>query len=328
MTNESFSLGASLSATNCFMFDNGASGGLGVLTKAGPTTTASAWSGGLDAFSRIGAETNTVLHRTALGTVNGPASLRGNLNGRPVDLRYNPSAAGQWSAAVELMPGTNTLTVFADHPSSQFTTNKVSTFTVDSGACDKVDSLFDGGGYVTNRVWKNSQGQTVRSQALIWDAFGHLVKVSERDTNTNGFNWQADLDPLGRRLRTTTVPVTNGEALAAQPRTLVHFYDPAVEFLEIGVAINGVVTWKNYGPDLDGRYGGQQGLGGLESLTTGNSIVGIVQDCFGNVLGRANNGVMTWNTARSSLFGPADGYPGLSLSVGPLTSEHLAWRGK
>jgi hypothetical protein len=220
LTNEVLALGASQSATNGYTFDNGAEGRVGV--------------------ARIGAETNSVLHRTATGTVNGPARLRGDVNGRPVDLRYNPSAAGQWSAELELTPGTNTLTVYADHPSSQFTTNKVSTFTVDGGARDRVDSQFDGGGYVTNRVWKNSQGR--------------LVKVRERDTNTNGFNWQVDIDPLGRRLRTTTVPVTNGVALTAQARTLVHFYDPSVEFLEIGVAINGVVTWKNYGPDPDGRY--------------------------------------------------------------------------
>ncbi|MBP7826889.1 MAG: hypothetical protein KA236_10105 [Verrucomicrobia bacterium] len=327
LTNESLTLASGQTATNFYTFDNGTAGGLGVLTKAGPTAASAAWTSGADAFSRISAETNTVLHRTALGTVNGPARLSGNVNGRPVDFRYNRSAAGQWSAALELLPGTNTLTVYAEHPSTQFTTNQVSTFTVAGGAQDRVDSQFDPGGYVTNRVWKNSQGQTQRSQALVWDAFGRLVKVRERDANTNGFNWQADFDPLGRRLRTTTVPVTNGVALSAQPRTLVHSYDPAVEFLEIGVAVNGVTTWKNYGPDLDGRYGGQMGLGGLESLATGSTIVGIVQDGFGNVLGRSS-GTVTWNAARSSLYGPVEGYPALSLSVGPLTSEHLAWRGK
>ena len=64
------------------------------------------------------------------------------------------------------------------------------------------------------------------------------------------------------------------------------------------------------------------------SLWPDSTIVEIVQDGFGNVLGRASSGAVTWNAARSSLYGPVEGYPALSLSVGPLTSEHLAWRGK
>jgi hypothetical protein len=99
--------------------------------------------------------------------------------------------------------------------------------------------------------------------------------VSERDSLNNGYNWQADFDPLGRRIRTTTVNVSNNIVMSSQPTTIVHYYDPQVEFLEIGVTMNGgLTTWKNYGPDLDGVYGSEQGLGGLESLTTGYSTVG------------------------------------------------------
>ncbi len=222
----------------------------------------------------------------------------------------------------------NTLTVYAAHPSGQFTTNKASTFTVDASAADVVDTKFDGGGYVTNRVWKNSQGQVLRTQNLTWDAFGRLVKQTERDVSNNGYNWQTDFDPLGRRLRTVTLPVTNNVAINSQQRTLNHFYDPQVEFLEVGLSVNGTTTWKTYGPDLDGVYGGQQGLGGLESLTTGSTTVGVIQDGFGNVVGSAKNGSVTWNTARVGLYGPAEGYPGRSISVAPLTAEHLAYRGK
>ena len=42
-------------------------------------------------------------------------------------------------------------------------------------------------------------------------------------------------------------------------------YDPQVEFLEIGVNVNGVQAYKVYGPDLNGTYGGLQGTGGLEA---------------------------------------------------------------
>ena len=90
----------------------------------------------------------------------------------------------------------------------------------------------------------------------------------------------------------------------------------------------GLTTWKNYGPDLDGVYGSQQGLGGLESLTTGLSSVGLLQDGFGNVLGSVTNMAVTWNAARVNGYGPVAGYPALSLESAPLTAEHLAWRGK
>ncbi len=329
---ETLNLSASQSITNVYEFDQGQAGGLGVMTLANQSGALPGnWSvagTNQDAFQRVTGERSTILTRVAKGTVNGPATLSGNINGRPLDLRYNPATGGQWSADMDLVPGQNTLTLYAAHPSGQFTTNKASTFTVDASAADVVDTKFDGGGYVTNRVWKNSQGQVLRTQNLTWDAFGRLVKQTERDVSNNGYNWQTDFDPLGRRLRTVTLPVTNNVAINSQQRTLNHFYDPQVEFLEVGLSVNGTTTWKTYGPDLDGAYGGQQGLGGLETLTTGSETVGVVQDGFGNVLGSAKNGSVTWNAARLGLYGPAEGYPGLSLSAGPLTAEHLAYRGK
>ena len=47
----------------------------------------------------------------------------------------------------------------------------------------------------------------VGTQTLTWDAFGRLLKVTERDAQTNGFNWAAVYDGSGRRLRTTTTMV-------------------------------------------------------------------------------------------------------------------------
>ena len=332
LTSETFNLGNGQAVTNAYSFDQGQSARIGVLTSAGQSGSLSAsWnvaSTNQDAFQRVKGERATVLRRIAKGTVNGPAALRANLNGRPVDLHYNPATGGNWSGEVGLTTGTNTLALYADHPFGRFTTNATSTFTVSADAADVMNTMFDAGGYVTNRVWKDSQNQTLRTQTLTWDAFGRLAKVAERDAVNSGYNWQADFDPLGRRVRTVTVPVTNNANLNSQQRTLNHVYDPKVEFLEISVTLNGTATLKTYGPDLDGTYGGQQGLGGLESLSTGNVTVGAIHDAFGNVLGAVTNGTMKWNAARVSLYGPAEGYPAISLSTAPLTAEHLGWRGK
>jgi len=332
LTNEAYNVSASQAITNAYAFDQGQANGLGVMTLASQSgSTAGAWtvaSTNLDAFQRVKGERNTILRRMARGTVNGPATLRGNLNGQSIDLRYNPAIGGAWSSELSLKAGPNTLTVYADHPSGYFTTNRVSAFTVTNTAADAVETAFDDGGFVTSRVWKDSKGTVIRTQGLTWDAFGRLVKQTERDAGNNGYNWQADFDPLGRRLRTVTVPVTNNLAITAQQHLLVHFYDPQVEFLEVGLSVNGKTTWKTYGPDLDGAYGGEQGLGGLESLTTDMNSVGVIQDGFGNVLGSVANGLPTWNASRVNLYGPVDGYAALSLSTGPLSAEHLAWRGK
>jgi RHS repeat-associated protein len=332
LLSETLNVSGSQSITNVYEFDQGQAGGLGVMTLGNQSGAfAGNWnvaSTNQDAFKRVTGERSTTLNRVARGFVNGPATLSGNINSRPLDLRYNPATGGEWSAQIDMAAGQNTLTVYAAHPSGQFTTNKASTFTVASTATDAVETKFDSGGYVTNRVWKDSQGTVLRTQNLTWDAFGRLVKQTERDSGNNGYDWQTQFDGFGRRARTVTTPVTNSVALSAQQRTLNHFYDPQVEFMEAGISINGNTTWKTYGPDVDGMYGGQQGLGGLELLTTGSSTVGVVQDGFGNVLGSAKDGSVTWNSARVGLYGPAEGYPGLSVSSGALSTEHLAYRGK
>ena len=47
-----------------------------------------------------------------------------------------------------------------------------------------------------------------------------------------------------------------GIAQTNQPTVTKSYFDPLVEFLELGVNVNGVTTWKIYGPDLNGRNGG------------------------------------------------------------------------
>lgn len=235
-----------------------------------------------------------------------------------------------------LTTGTNTLAVYADHPSGFFTTNKSSGFTVPAGAVDVEQSQYDGAGNVTNRVWKNASGQIVKMQTLTWDAFGRLVKVTERDAGTNGFNFVSVFDGLGRQIQTTETTVTNNVLLASNPAPVVvsFTYDPQVEFLAIGIGVSqGNVSrqdWLTYGLDVSGRYGGMQGVGGLETITTvsaaGNMTATILNDCFGNVLGAVTNGAVAWNSSRLNLYAPVEGYapPRLSLSVPTYAS--LAWR--
>jgi RHS repeat-associated protein len=328
LAQETFNVGSGQIVTNAYTFDNGASGGMGILTTATESSsTTNSWGGGLDVFSRVVNGTNTVAHRPAYGSINGPANVTATLDGHPIAVTLIGTNGGQWRATLDLTAGTHQLTASASPPGSLFVTNATATFT--NSAADTSTNTFNGNGQITQRIWFGADGQTNRIQTLTWDAFNRLVKVSERDNQNSGYNWQADFDPLGRRIRTTTVNVTNNVVMNSQPTAIVHFYDPQVEFLEIGVNVNGgLTTWKNYGPDLDGVYGSQQGLGGLESLTTGLSSVGLLQDGFGNVLGSVTNMAVTWNAARVNGYGPVAGYPALSLESAPLTAEHLAWRGK
>jgi RHS repeat-associated protein len=325
---ESFNVASSQLVTNNYTFDNGASGGMGVLTTATESSiTTNSWGGGLDAFSRTINGTDTVAERTAYGNLSGPANVTAALDGVPVAVSLTANNGGQWYSILDLTPGTHQLTAWANPPGSLFVTNVTSIFTND--AADTSSNTFDANGQITQRVWLSANGQTNRIQTLTWDAFNRLTQVSERDSFNNGYNWQADFDPLGRRIRTTTVNVSNNIVMSSQPTTIVHYYDPQVEFLEIGVTMNGgLTTWKNYGPDLNGVYGSEQGLGGLESLTTGYTTVGLIQDGFGNVMGSVTNLSVAWNAARVDNYGAVDGYPALSFETAPLTPEHLAWRGK
>ena len=87
---------------------------------------------------------------------------------------------------------------------------------------------------------------------MTWDSFGRLVKVAQ--TSYNDYNWSAIYDGLGRRIKTSY-------GVNSSPAS--YYYDPEVEFLELGHDNNGR-TWNLYGPDRSGTYGGAQGIGGLE----------------------------------------------------------------
>ncbi|HMJ90787.1 MAG TPA: hypothetical protein VK530_13285, partial [Candidatus Acidoferrum sp.] len=338
LTQETLHLTNGAPTTNSYTFDHGTAGGLGVLTKVGQASSLSPsnnWSAGLDDFSRITAETNSIVRRSADGFVNGAATLRGYVNGQPIDLRYDSRAAGPWYANLPLASGsTNTLTVYADHPSGGFTTNRAATFTVGSGAFDKEESQYDGAGNVTNRVWKRADGQVVRSQSLTWNGFGRLAKVTERDASSNGFSFVSVFDGLGRQVRTIETTVSNNVALSANPAPLIvtYHYDPQVEFMIIGVGVSQGAfhrqDWMAFGPDASGSYGGMHGIGGLETIMAApfNFSTLAINDGFGNVVGTVSNGVTRWTPSRVNLYAPVEGYAPPRISLNTPLHASLTWR--
>jgi RHS repeat-associated protein len=190
---------------------------------------------------------------------------------------------------------------------------------------------FSGDGQLTTRNWVNSAGQTNRTQTLSWDAKGRLHSVTDLDSTTSGFIWTAVYDGLGRRLQTTTVMETNGVSVPALPQVINQYYDPSVEFLELAVSVNGVLTWKVYGPDANGIYGGMNGVGGLEAVSASPQVPSpIVSDIRGNgyALYSVSQGGLLWYSSRVTGYGAVPGYRPLPLGDGAGLGPASAWRGK
>lgn len=234
----------------------------------------------------------------------------------------------QWRAMMDLAPGTHQLTVSALHPNGQFTAWATNSFT-NSIAYETTADSYDNAGNITNRVWKNPSGAVERTQTLSWDARGRLHQVIERGTNNSGYNWTATYDGLSRRLSTTSILVTNNVAFNSQPTTINQYYDPLVEFLELGVSYGTNTEWKLYGPDLNGRYGGLNGTGGFDAVSRGSSLFNpTISDMRGNILAVVTNGVVSWNPARPTGFGAVPGYRPVALGNGASISLSSAWRGR
>lgn len=334
LTEERLNLDGSKRWTNSFAYDNGVVSGPGALTKIGTTSGAARWTGGMDAFSRINTETNVNIRRPASGKVNGPATITTSLDGIPQPVAVysvNDSVwTNRWNSTLEISPGAHQLFVSAKHPSGQFTTNASIWFT-NSGVGERVTDTFDGAGYVTQRLWKSPGGTTNRTQNLSWDMRGRLVKVMERDANANGYDWAAIYDPLGRRIQTRTFTVTNGSVIIDSAKTVMPFFDPSAEFLELGAWVDYQQTiWKLYGPDLNGRYGGLNGTGGFEAVAQGlTGLNPTVSDARGNILGAVTNGIaVSWTPARPTGYGAVPGYKPLPLSFGGDMVTASSWRGR
>ncbi len=334
---ERVNLDASKRWTNIFTYDEGASGGPGVLTKvAEPQAGGAAWEASVDAFDRVERETNNVIRRLASGRMNatnGQATASVTLDGRALAVNTLGGADStwplQWQSMMELRPGTHTLQAVANHSSGQFSTNKNSSFT--NNAVDQTTLSHFAEGQLSYRVWKNAAGQTNRVQTFTWDARSRLLATSELDSNNNGYNWSAVYDALGRRLQTTTIIVTNGVALNGQPKTINSVFDPQVEFLELGVKIGGKTTWKICGPDLNGAYGAMNGTGGLDGLVDEFGIFSpVIADARGNVHGKydTHNANMQWNASRPTGYGAVPEYRPVALADNGDLAVASAWNGR
>ena len=140
----------------------------------------------------------------------------------------------------------------------------------------------------------------------------------------NPFVWTALYDGLDRRIRTTYTP--DGGATV----TTTSVFDPEVEFLELGLAIDGAWNWKVYGPDLSGSYGELQGLSGLEAVIGSDGVTrGIINDWFGNSVGYvgAPGQTMTWSAVQFLAWGPAPGWGTKPLDGTKPLHELLGDRG-
>jgi RHS repeat-associated protein len=322
VTQETFASG-----TLGYQFDNNTVNGLGVRTRAA--------SGGYefkataqDAFSRptgereIGAAKTFTAHGNALGAATVDVAVDGH-NVSAVNFA-GADGDGNWSASLALPPGAHTLTATAHHPSGQFSPNAQSQFTVTSGTV-AVNTAYNAKGQVTGRTFGDG-----RTQTLGWDGLGRLVTVSERDSDNNGYNWNAVYDAYGRRLRTVWTPVAGNTADNSKTLTTDSIYDPQVEFLEIGVKVNGQQNWKVYGPDLNGAYGGLQGIGGLEASTDADGQTsGILNDYFGNSAAWSPAaGTVTWNDTTVGGYGALPGKAARPLTATTSLADATVWKGK
>jgi RHS repeat-associated protein len=276
------------------------------------------------------AATNSVAQRLAYGRLNGTAAMTALLDGdlMPVTT-VGANDFYEWRAQMALQPGAHKLIVNALNWSGLYTASATNTFT--NNAADRVQNSYGGNGQVTNRAWISSGGATNASQTLSWDARDRLHSVTCLDSNTNGYIWSAIYDGLGRRLSTTTVFITNGVTVSSLPKTISQYFDPSARFLELGETDSGVTTWKLYGPDLNGFYGGMQGVGGLEAVVNAPSPASpVVSDSRGNgyAIYNINQGRLSWYSTRVTAYGAVEGYRPLPLADGATMAPASAWRGK
>jgi RHS repeat-associated protein len=153
--------------------------------------------------------------------------------------------------------------------------------------------------------------------------------MTDRDASNSGYNWTAVYDAFNRRLSTATILVTNNIAFNSLPKTINQYYDPSFRFMELGVSYGTTTEFKLYGPDLDGKYGGLNGVGGFDGVSSGLNLFNpTISDHRGNILGSITNGVVAWNPARLTGYGAVPGYRPLVLGQGANLAQASAYRGR
>src|SRR2546430_90272 len=75
-----------------------------------------------------------------------------------------------------------------------------------------MQDVYSADGALTQRVWKKSDCTTNRTQTLSWDAKGRLFKVTERDDQNSGYNWEKMVFERPKEIR--PMPTPNAMAVA------------------------------------------------------------------------------------------------------------------
>lgn len=286
----------------------------------------------IDQWKRIIREReNYMARRPSTGTASDVAYLTSTLDGRETKNVDYDSVSDAWRTVLEL-PYINGVSYSTHimrgiHPTGVVTAAQTNRYA--NNALDNYTNAYDNlGNYTAHHLRKVSGSAVVNSQTLTWDAEGRLVKVTNRDDVNDGFDWTALYDGLGRRLRTIYTPIISGVLRTNVTLTLDSWYDPQVEFLEIGVAINGQRTWKIHGLDISQAFA-MQGVGGLEATIReyDGYATGLINDYLGNAVATVTNGVTRFG-GRVSSYGPLPSQPLPLLSPNVSIAEATIWRGK
>lgn len=320
LTRETFQPNSGVVATNDYGFSTNQ---LGVLVSMNTTGAVTAtWTGtGLDALGRLGAESVNWPSNLTLrshGMARGADALTVWLGGT-VLTNVVTNTQGGWYADMTLGPSNYSLSAEGTYPASVYGTRRATnTFTVESRT-GGITNLYDAAGNVTNRLAGS------KAQALVWDAAGNLLRVTTTVGGTTSAVWTATYDPLGRRQQTAD-QATSASAVTS---LIQSYYDPQVEFGEIGVSVDGVRTWSVVGPDRSGTYGAFQGIGGLEGeVREDGYTLGALSDHFGNVVASVSGTQVMWSGTRLSGYGPVAGYAAPVLHGQNFISQASPWRSR
>ena len=334
LTQEQLNLNGATAWTNDFSYDSGTSAGPGILTQMGmPGATSANWNGGVSPFSRVNTETNSSAVYPAYGRANGQSMLSAFLDGQPLTVSTNgttdPSNPLRWYTTMEMTPGAHQLKVAAAHPSGFFTAWATNCFTNNLGSQTMTISR-DSGGNISQRIWRNPNGTMMHQETLYFDAKDRPADIFEMDGGTqNGFYLHSEYDGLDRRLFSTCTVFTNGQDPNLAPVVINQYYDPMVEFLELGVSYGISTQWKLYGPDGRGKYGTQNGTGCLDAVSPYLTLFNpFISDFRGNILAEVTNGAVAWNPNRPTGYGAVPGYRPVALGHGADIALSSAWRGR
>jgi RHS repeat-associated protein len=347
LTNETASLlPGQAPSTFSYFYDFGANGGPGIRNELqedgdGGNYYLNDWitlnnSSFYDPLHRIIAEgENYIARRASTGTATNVAYVTSSLTSLSFDNRttknvdYDP-ASTLWRTVLQL-PFIDGFTytkhiVRGIHPSGVVTGAQTNQYA--NQAIDLWTNSYDAFGNYSFHKLRNHAATVVNGNTMTWDAAGRLIKVANRDDVSDGFDWTATYDGLGRRLRTIYTPVIGGVSRTNVTLTLDSWYDPQVTYLEIGVAVNGQRTWKIYGPDIS-QGSAMQGLGGLEATIReyDGFSVGLINDYFGNGVAMITNGVTAFG-GRVTSYGPLPLQDLPLLSINTSVAESTVWRGK